>query len=201
MNKKIIATVGACALCLGLGVAGTLAWLTDTTGEVKNTFTTSDINITLTETESNVDNDGSPNTNSYQMIPGFTITKDPKVTVIAGSEDCYLFVKLEKSANYSNYLEDYEIANSWSQLKNGDNDVDDVFYREVASDEEKQEFYVLKNNQLTVNTSVTKNMMDNIDNKTTSAPTLTVKAYATQLYETNGKKMDVYTAWTVVSES
>ena len=43
--------------------------------------------------------------------------------------------------------------------------------------------------------------MDNIDNKTTSAPTLTVKAYATQLYETNGKKMDVYTAWTVVSES
>ena len=201
MNKKIIATGGACALCLGLGVAGTLAWLTDTTGEVKNTFTTSDINITLTETESNVDNDGSPNTNSYQMIPGFTITKDPKVTVIAGSEDCYLFVKLEKSANYSNYLEDYEIANGWSQLKNGDNDVDDVFYREVASDEEKQEFYVLKNNQLTVNTSVTKNMMDNIDNKTTSAPTLTVKAYATQLYETNGKKMDVYTAWTVVSES
>lgn len=191
MNKKIIATVGACALCVGLGVAGTLAWLTDKTESVTNTFTTSNINITLTETTGS----------NYQMIPGFTITKDPKVTVIAGSEDCYLFVKLEKSANYSNYLEDYEIANGWSQLKNGDNDVDDVFYREVASDEEKQEFYVLKNNQLTVNTSVTKNMMDNIDNKTTSAPTLTVKAYATQLYETNGKKMDVYTAWTVVSES
>ena len=191
MNKKIIATVGACALCVGLGVAGTLAWLTDKTESVKNTFTTSNVDITLTETTGS----------NYQMIPGFTITKDPKVTVIAGSEDCYLFVKLEKSANYSNYLEDYEIANGWSQLKNGDNDVDDVFYREVASDEEKQEFYVLKNNQLTVNTSVTKNMMDNIDNKTTSAPTLTVKAYATQLYETNGKKMDVYTAWTVVSES
>ena len=47
MNKKIIATVGACALCVGLGVAGTLAWLTDTTDEVKNTFTTSDIDITL----------------------------------------------------------------------------------------------------------------------------------------------------------
>lgn len=201
MNKKIIATVGACALCLGLGVAGTLAWLTDTTGEVKNTFATSDINITLTETESNVDNDGSPNTNSYQMIPGFTITKDPKVTVIAGSEDCYLFVKLEKSTNYDDYLNDYVIANGWTQLKNGNSDVDGVFYREVASNEQDQPFYVLNNNQLTVNTSVTKNMMDNIDNKTTSAPTLTVKAYATQLYETNGKKMDVYTAWTVVSES
>ena len=84
MNKKIIATVGACALCVGLGVAGTLAWLTDKTESVTNTFTTSNINITLTETTGS----------NYQMIPGFTITKDPKVTVSAGSEDCYLFVKL-----------------------------------------------------------------------------------------------------------
>ena len=46
MNKKIIATVGACALCLGLGVAGTLAWLTDKTESVTNTFTTSNVDIT-----------------------------------------------------------------------------------------------------------------------------------------------------------
>lgn len=213
MNKKIIATVGACALCLGLGVAGTLAWLTDTTGEVKNTFTTSDINITLTETESNVDNDGSPNTNSYQMIPGFTITKDPKVTVIAGSEDCYLFVKLEKSDNYDSYLENYAMATKiedgeetsvWTQLLDAKNSpVPGVFYKEVTTNDENQEFQVLKDDQLTVKESVTKEMMDAIDDtsNTTSEPTLTVKAYATQLYETNGKKMDVYTAWTVVSES
>lgn len=200
MNKKIIATVGACALCLGLGVAGTLAWLTATSDTVTNTFTTSDINITLTE--SNVNKDNSPNTNSYQMIPGFTITKDPKVTVIAGSEDCYLFVKLEKSTNYDDYLNDYVIANGWTQLKNGNSDVDGVFYREVASNEQDQPFYVLNNNQLTVKGSVTKGDMDAIDDpsNTTSKPTLTVKAYATQLYKTNNEKMDVYNAWLEVGE-
>lgn len=187
MNKKIIATVGACALCLGLGVAGTLAWLTATSDSVTNTFTTSDINITLTETETNVDNDQSPNTNSYQMIPGFTITKDPKVTVIGGSEDCYLFVKLEKSANYDAYLNHYAIDSGWSQLKNGNVDEDGVFYREVASNGQDQSFYVLENNQLTVKDSVTKEKMDAIDgpSNTTSKPTLTVKAYASQLYKSN----------------
>lgn len=193
MNKKIIATVGACALCLGLGVAGTLAWLTDKTESVTNTFTTSNINITLTETTGS----------NYQMIPGFTITKDPKVTVSAGSEDCYLFVKLEESDNYSAYLENYKISDGWKQLKNGETDVDGVYYREVESnDTSDQPFYVLKNNQLTVKSSVTKADMEAIDDSSdaTSEPTLTVKAYATQLYKTNNEKMDVYNAWLEVGE-
>ena len=193
MNKKIIAKVGACALCVGLGVAGTLAWLTDKTESVTNTFTTSNINITLTETTGS----------NYQMIPGFTITKDPKVTVSAGSEDCYLFVKLEESDNYSAYLENYKISDGWKQLKNGETDVDGVYYREVESnDTSDQPFYVLKNNQLTVKSSVTKADMEAIDDSSdaTSEPTLTVKAYATQLYKTNNEKMDVYNAWLEVGE-
>lgn len=193
MNKKIIATVGACALCVGLGVAGTLAWLTDKTESVTNTFTTSNVDITLTETTGS----------DYQMIPGFTITKDPKVTVKAGSEDCYLFVKLEISDNYRDYLENYKISDGWKQLKNGETDVDGVYYREVESnDTSDQPFYVLKNNQLTVKESVTKENMDAIDDSSdaTSEPTLTVKAYATQLYKTNNEKMDVYNAWLEVGE-
>lgn len=193
MNKKIIATVGACALCVGLGVAGTLAWLTDKTESVTNTFTTSNIDITLKETTGS----------DYQMIPGFTITKDPKVTVSAGSEDCYLFVKLEESDNYSDYLENYKISDGWKQLKNGETDVDGVYYREVESnDTSDQPFYVLKNNQLTVKSSVTKADMEAIDDSSdaTSEPTLTVKAYATQLYKTNNEKMDVYNAWLEVGE-
>lgn len=200
MNKKIIATVGACALCVGLGVAGTLAWLTATSDTVTNTFTTSDINITLTE--SNVNQDDSPNTNSYKMIPGFTITKDPKVTVSAGSEDCYLFVKLEESDNYSDYLEDYKLSDGWKQLKNGETDVDGVYYTEVKSNDKDQYFSVLMDNKLTVKNTVTKEDMDAIDDpsNTTSKPTLTVKAYATQLYKTNNEKMDVYNAWLEVGE-
>ena len=72
----------AVVLLLGCVTGGTLACLTSTTGAVTNTFTVGDINITLDET-----------TSDYKMIPGYTIAKDPKVTVAANSEKCYLFVK------------------------------------------------------------------------------------------------------------
>ena len=44
--------------------------------------------------------------------------------------------------------------------------------------------------------------MEAIDDSSdaTSEPTLTVKAYATQLYKTNNEKMDVYNAWLEVGE-
>ena len=68
------------------------------TEAVTNTFTTSDINIELKETK-----------NHFQMIPGWNIEKDPKVTVKTGSEACYLFVKLEKSTNFDTFMT-YEMA-------------------------------------------------------------------------------------------
>ena len=46
MKKKTVALLLACVMALGVAVGGTLAWLTDTTQEVKNTFTDSNINIT-----------------------------------------------------------------------------------------------------------------------------------------------------------
>ena len=84
MKKKTLALVLALTLLVAGVVGGTLAWLTDQTAEVKNTFTVGDINIGLTET-----------TADYKMIPGNTIAKDPTVTVKANSEACWLFVKVE----------------------------------------------------------------------------------------------------------
>ena len=86
MKKKAMALVLALGLVVVGIVGGTMAWLTAEATEVKNVFTDSDINITLTETGLNQNNE-----NSYKMIPGHTITKDPKVTVVEGSEDCWLF--------------------------------------------------------------------------------------------------------------
>lgn len=203
MNKKVIATVGACALCLGLGVAGTLAWLTDETGPVVNTFTDSDINISLTETKGD-----------FQMIPGFTIDKDPKVTVETGSEDCYLFVKLDKSTNYSTYLKNYEIADGWTALNSMNNL--GVYYRVVTADASQRAFSVLKNDQITVKTSVTKADMDaidgivdlksddegyqvEVDKELKNRPTLTVTAYASQYYKNNTDTFTPEEAWNNVS--
>ena len=186
MNKRrILALVLACVLCVCIGIGGTLAWLTATTTPVQNTFTTSDINITLTETGA------TNNANSYKMVPGYTITKDPKVTVLGGSEKCYLFVKLEKSDNFDDFMT-YTVADGWTQLTG----VDGVYYREVDTSTSNQDFAVIANNTVTVKDTVTKGMMNA---PTFTNPTLTVTAYATQYYSTNDTPFDVAVAWTNAS--
>ena len=173
MRKKLITAIVALSLVLCCLVGGTLAWIVDDTEPVINTFTYGDINIKLEETDSEQDTDNNDNTNSYKMIPGSTITKDPKVTVMAGSEACWLFVKIEKSLNYGTYLKEYEVADGWTKLEDG------VYYREVTANATKnQEFTVLANNQVTVLESVTKQLMEAI--KTNGQPTLTFTAYAVQ---------------------
>ena len=187
MNKRrILALVLACVLCVCIGIGGTLAWLTAQTAPVQNTFTTSDIDITLTETGA------TNNANSYQMVPGYTIAKDPKVTVLAGSEKCYLFVKLEKSSNFDSFMT-YTVDSGWNQLTG----VDGVYYRVVDTNAANQEFAVIANNTVTVKDTVTKADMNGLTS--TANPTLTVTAYATQYYSTNNTPFSVADAWAKVA--
>lgn len=162
--KKKITLLLSLALAVAIGIGGTLAWLTAKTEEVKNTFTVGNINIALEETTTN-----------YKMVPGQTITKDPKVTVKAGSEACWLFVKIEESANLDDFIS-YAVADGWTALTG----VDGVYYREVAATADDMPFSVLANDQVTVKDTVTKAMMDEITAQTASAPTLTFTAYAVQ---------------------
>ena len=103
--KKKIALLLACVMAFGIAVGGTLAWLVDSTGEVKNTFTVGDINIDLKEhdyvLESNtLDTTVETAANAdYHFVPGDTLPKDPFVKVQEGSEDCYLFIKVVESGN------------------------------------------------------------------------------------------------------
>jgi len=175
MKKRTLALLAALVLLLGCVVGGTIAWLTDKTDPVVNTFTFGDINIELDESD-NLD---------LKMVPGNDITKDPVVTVKDKSEDCYLFVKLDKSANYGTYLEEYAIADGWTKLEDG------VYYREVAATVEDVEFPVLKDNKVTVKTSVTKADMTAI--KDSNQPTLTITAYAVQ----KANVADAAAAWTI----
>ena len=185
MKKKSVALVLALALVVVCIVGGTLAWLTATTTPVVNTFTTSDINITLTETGA------TNNAKSYQMIPGYTITKDPKVTVIAGSEECYLFVKLEKSTNFDSFMT-YDMASGWMQLQDKNNAaIPGVYYRIVDTTGMGTDYSVLKDDQVTVKDTVTKKMMNGL----TTNPTLTVTAYATQYMKNNTEHFEPYDAW------
>lgn len=177
MKKKSLALLLAIALVVVGAVAGTVAWLTDQTPSVTNTFTTSDINIELKETK-----------NNFQMIPGWNIEKDPKVTVKADSEACYLFVKLEESKNFADFMT-YEMAEGWTALPGNDG----VFYREVAAATADTTFEVLKGNQVTVKDEVTKAQMNGLTEDT--YPTLTVTAYASQLNKNATTEFGPAAAW------
>ena len=180
MKKKSLALVLALAMIVVCVVGGTLAWLTAKTPDVKNTFTTSDVDITLTESTTN-----------YQMIPGYTIDKDPKVTVLAGSEKCYLFVKVEKSENFDNFMT-YDMADGWEALTG----VNGVFYRVVDTADMGTAYSVLANDQVTVKTDVTKTMLNGLNEAT--QPTLTFTAYACQYNSSNGTSFTAADAWAKV---
>lgn len=167
MKKKIFIPIIALALVCCCVIGGTIAWLTDVTDPVTNTFTVGNIDIELDETTGN----------DYKMVPGITIEKDPTVTVKANSEDCYLFVKVEKSANFDTFMT-FETADGWTVLSEGSN----VYYREVKNNAADQSFSVLKEDQVAVKDTVTKEMMDEI----TVAPTLTFTAYAVQMQNGEG---------------
>ena len=169
-------------LCLVLvtalvSVGGTIAWITTKTTPVVNTFTVGDIDIELEETKSD-----------FEMIPGNTIAKDPKVTVLAGSEECYLFVKVEESTNLGTYIE-YTIDSGWTQLKDASgNAVAGVYYREVTAEQVGTAYSVLAGDSVTVKTTVTK---EDLAAAETTAPTLTFTAYAVQ----KANVANAYTAW------
>jgi hypothetical protein len=163
-------------------IGGTLAWLVDQTDSVVNTFTYGDINIDLEETPT-PDDDDNPDTNEYEMIPGEDVVKDPKVTVKEDSKANWLFVKLDKSENFDDFME-YEMAAGWIPLKDAQGEViEGVYYREVPEVVDEDIVYeVIKDNKVRVKETVTKEMLNALDPEGADAtyPTLTVTAYAVQ---------------------
>ena len=120
--------------------------------------------------------DENPNTNTYEMVPGTNITKDPLITVEADSEDSWLFVKLDKSGNFDTFMS-YALAEGWTELTGETG----VYYRETSWSDKAQEFYVLQNNTVTVKKDITKEQLNELDkNGAKNYPTLTVTAYAVQ---------------------
>lgn len=201
--RKPVALILALVLVLGIAIGGTIAWLTDTTEEVKNTFTVSDINITLDESD---DLD-------LQMIPGHTIEKDPKASVTEGSEDCYLFVEViedggvvtykpagsqtTETTEWSDFLS-YEIAEGWTKLNDG------VYYKIFNEDTAEQNvqgtlYSILKNDQVAVSDEVTKEMMNALANNTDEYPTLSFKAYAVQYWADNDTPFEPADAWALAN--
>lgn len=174
--KKTLITILATVLVCCCAVGGTLAWLMDKTQTVTNTFTVGDIEIELAET-----------TTTYKMIPGNQIAKDPKVSVVAESEACWLFVQVTKSDNFDTYLT-YGVRDGWETLADdGDsNALTTVYYRTVTAEDAKNgvSYYLLTqgtdtyaNGYVTVKSDVTAAQLETAE---TTQPTLAFTAYAVQ---------------------
>lgn len=96
-SKALLLTLCA-VLLIAASVLGTMAYLTST-AKVENTFTIGKVEIKLDEAK--VTADGIPvegaarvQANSYKLMPGTTYTKDPTVTVLKGSEESYVRMKV-----------------------------------------------------------------------------------------------------------
>lgn len=136
LSTKLCVTLLALALVLGCAVGGTLAWLTAQTDTVVNTFTVGDIEIDLWEPkydpETNWMDENTPvKSNTYKIVPGIVLPKDPLIEMKAGSEPCWLFMKMEKK----NVIEGITLSTVyrwWNVLENED----DVYYIEYTPDNE-----------------------------------------------------------------
>lgn len=213
----------ALVLLTGCVAGGTVAWLIADTDPVVNTFTYGDINLKLDETKLDengnpVDKDGNPvdqdgdgipdttpakttEGNDYEMTPGREYLKDPAVTVLAGNEACWLFVKLEESGgvtitdgaggqivyDFDDYLT-YVVADDWIQLTDASGvAMEGMYFRYVGEDTDGIEasYDVLKDNKISVPGTVTKDMLNMLDNngqntQQATYPRLSITAYAVQ---------------------
>ena len=106
MKKKILVACLCVALAV-LTIAGTtLAYLTST-AKVTNTFTVGNVSIKLDEAKvTELGEVATPaervDKNTYKLLPGLTYTKDPTVTVLKGSEESY--VRLKVTFNNANEI-------------------------------------------------------------------------------------------------
>lgn len=171
VSSRAFIALLALVLVIGCVAGGTVAWLVVTSDTVTNTFTYGDINIALAESTGT----------SYKVIPGTTIKKDPTVTVKNGSEACYLFVKVEKVGTFTGMS--YEIADDWTELESG------VYYRLVDAVTADTSFAVIKGNEITVSSDLTKENIPAVN------PTLKITAYAVQ----KENIADAKTAWEKVT--
>ena len=118
MKKKILAACLVVCLLATAVIGTTLAYFTDTK-TVTNTFSSGNVTITLDEAPVGPDGQATTGnrvtTNNYKLYPGKEYDKDPTITVAAGSEDCYLFVRVV------NGLADLEAAGDTTIAKQMEN--------------------------------------------------------------------------------
>ena len=160
VKSALVAIVAACII-LSLSTGATVAYLASRTSTLEYIFTYGNVSITLAESAAT----------QYLILPGSDIPKDPTVTVRAGSEDCWLFFKAEKTSDFDRYMT-YTPAEGWTALPGETG----VYYRRVDATAEDLSFPLMEGNKVTVRDTLTEEELRAVS----VLPKLTFTAYAIQ---------------------
>jgi len=165
VNKKVrFAVAFATILAVMFGIGVTVAFLIASSKPVINTFTIGDIQLSLSETTGD----------KYRLVPGTTVSKDPTLTVKAGSDACWLFFVIDASADLDNYVV-YTPAAGWKSVPG----MQDAYYRQVEKTDTDIAFPLLQDDAIYVKDTVTEEQLSAIK----TAPGLAFTGYAVQKVE------------------
>ena len=146
-----------------LGAGVTAAFVASASPPVINTFTVGDIRLSLSETTGT----------TYQLIPGTAVSKDPRLTVKAGNESCWLFFKANASQDLTSCVT-CTPADGWTALQG----YEGVYYRQVGELSQDQSFPLLLDDRIYIKADVTEQQLAALQ----TSPTLSFTGYAIQTY-------------------
>ena len=167
-KKKSIILIFSCILLLTVIVSGTIAWFKSESNSLVSKFSYGNIKIFITEEDVNDEN-----VKNFEIIPGAKIKKNTTVTVEENSEDCWLFIEIEQSDNFYNFM-NYSIEAGWKKLEEYEN----IYYREVDKKNEKQIYAVFKDDIINVNSDITRELFNSLTDD--NYPMISILAYGIQ---------------------
>lgn len=195
--RRALLLVASAVLLVCVSVGATLAFLTDDTAVVTNTFSVGNVKITLDEAHVDLYGvvvEGERRTkNDYKLIPGHEYTKDPTIHIIDGSENCFVFVRVVDGI--ADIQADKTIAAQMAELgwkalptdlkdaKGDPIDATNIYYKEaaVAAGTDVKVFEKFK-------------LKGDADVAAVAGKTITVQAYAVQADGFNGSATAAYAA-------
>lgn len=203
-KTKLISSAISLMLIVCFAITGTVAWLIDATEEVTDTFTFGEVEIKLIDLDSSATdntwansvhagNDGLYTANKFKLIPGATLTFNPAVQVVDGSEDCYIFVKIEPQSGLEKYTT-INLGSGWVKVDDASNiyayGTESVMTKTSAGNKTTGFVY---NGTLVVNSSVT-----SADVKDATDLTVKVTAYAIQADHLTNNVVKPVDVWALI---
>ena len=130
-RRKITTIVVALMLVVGTTIGTTVAWLTDSSETVTDTFTYGKVDIELIDLDStttppttwkesshNNVNAGLYANNQFKLMPGASIAFNPGVKVESGSEACYVFIKVDVNQTLRDIV-GFTASSAWVRVEDG----------------------------------------------------------------------------------